>query len=55
MNESSPASPHASSSIWGEISAGEIVLMVAGLVFTIVLVTTFALVLIRASREKPQS
>jgi len=54
MNKSSATLPHASSSLWGEISAGEIVLVVAGVVFTIILVTTFVFVMIRDSREKPQ-
>ncbi len=39
-------------SIMGEISAGEIALFVAGIVFTLTLLGAFALVMIRASREK---
>lgn len=39
-------------SIIGEISAGEIALFVAGIVFTLMLLGAFIVVMIRAAREE---
>ena len=46
------SAPSQSASIWSEISADEIALFVAGIVFTIALLGGFIVVMIRASREK---
>lgn len=44
--------PDQSASIWGEITAGEIALLIVGVIFTIGLVITFFWITFRASREK---
>ena len=42
-------------SIWSEISAGEIVLLIAGAVLTLAIISFFTWVIIRASRDSAAS